>query len=904
MRSADTNEKLKGRKPEKSDDQKYIQSLQQEVEHYKKENDILLALSNDITRVREKGDLIKIFSSRLKSYFEFTHAVISLIDEENNVYFPFLLDAETHPTKDHVTFDTILTTKNSLDDPFIRQVVISKEQISIRLQDIIDDPDLPLFIRPQYENGIRHALVTLLRSKMKLIGFVYISTTRPDGFTEDFKHILRGIAPHLSNAVSNIIINEEIIAKDKDKSFLIEFSHDIAFARTKDELGQAIHRSLKKLARIRAYFIRTVNDDGYTLSPFMHDEDVHYKNDPAFTQLLTAKIKRTEGIIGRVLSGDIPVFIDFAEEVEQGHTDHYIEFWKSLGPQKTAFQKMVGVPLRAGTKELGVLWVITDKINGLLLEGMSAQISIAISNIKSNEEIAQREEEKSILLSLSDDIAALRSRDDLLRVVNNKLKALFSIREFGFVQIDEDGATYGAFVLDVEDETKANVNFKEVTSARYNVNDQVFSSLINSEDPVMLDVIQLAEDPAVPGYVRFWKNIGLYNVLGMALRAGGRNIGCVFLHIDNIRTRVIKNSLLKAVCAQLSVAVSNILANEQVLTYKQMLEVENDHLKEQIRTIYNFSDIIGSAQAMQKVYHLMSLVAESNSTVLLLGETGTGKELIARAIHNSSPRKSKLMVKVNCAALPANLIESELFGHEKGSFTGAIERRIGKFELANNSTLFLDEIGEMPLETQVKLLRVLQERELERVGGKTTIKVDVRIIAATNRNLEQEVKAGRFRSDLYYRLNVFPITLPPLRDRKEDIAPLADFFLERYSKNSGKRVTSISATCIQQLQDYSWPGNVRELEHLIERSILMTQGNLLTEIQLPKGPHEENNDPIDSANKTLQQLERTYIIEILKRCKGKIAGKGGAAEILEMPSTTLHSKMKKLDISKADYFQK
>jgi Transcriptional regulator containing GAF, AAA-type ATPase, and DNA binding domains len=306
---------------------------------------------------------------------------------------------------------------------------------------------------------------------------------------------------------------------------------------------------------------------------------------------------------------------------------------------------------------------------------------------------------------------------------------------------------------------------------------------------------------------------------------------------------------------------------------------------------------------MQKVYHLMSLVAESNSTVLLLGETGTGKELIARALHNASPRNKNLMVKVNCAALPPNLIESELFGHEKGAFTGAIERRIGKFELANNSTLFLDEIGEMPLETQVKLLRVLQERELERVGGKTTIKVDVRIIAATNRNLEDEVRAGRFRSDLYYRLNVFPITLPPLRNRIEDIEALANFFIARYSKNSGRNITSISPKCLQQLRSYSWPGNVRELEHLIERSILLTQGNVLEEVQLPVTFNDDISKSEDTGGKTLEELERNYIIEVLKRCSGKISGKGGAAEHLGIPSTTLHSKMKKLQIAKADYFQ-
>jgi transcriptional regulator with GAF, ATPase, and Fis domain len=384
---------------------------------------------------------------------------------------------------------------------------------------------------------------------------------------------------------------------------------------------------------------------------------------------------------------------------------------------------------------------------------------------------------------------------------------------------------------------------------------------------------------------------------GTALRTGNKELGVFWMETDKVNI-----PLLKGICAQLSVAISNVMVNEELTSYKQMLEVENDHLKEQIKTIYDFSDIIGSGPEMQKVYHMMSLVAESNSTVLLSGETGTGKELIARGIHNASLRKDKLMIKVNCAALPANLIESELFGHEKGSFTGAIERRVGKFELANNSTLFLDEIGDMPLETQVKLLRVIQERELERVGGKVSIKVNVRIITATNRNLEEEVKSGRFRSDLYYRLNVFPIVLPPLRNRPEDIEPLANFFLARYSRMTGRKVTSASNKVIQELKSYLWPGNVRELEHLIERSILLTQGNILKEIQLPKNRDEDENDRLNISNKTLQQLDRTYIIEILKRCSGKIAGRGSASELLEIPSTTLHSKLKKLGISKADYF--
>jgi len=310
--------------------------------------------------------------------------------------------------------------------------------------------------------------------------------------------------------------------------------------------------------------------------------------------------------------------------------------------------------------------------------------------------------------------------------------------------------------------------------------------------------------------------------------------------------------------------------------------------------------LIGRSYAMTRVCQLMSQVALSDSTVLIMGETGTGKELVAEGVHNASHRSQKTMVTVNCAALPPNLIESELFGHERGSFTGAIGRRIGKFELAHNSTLFLDEIGEMPMDMQVKLLRVIQERKFERVGGQTAVRVDVRIIVATNRNLEEEVKAGRFRADLYYRLNVFPIELPALRDRPDDIVLLAEFFLGKHAARAGKAISAISPEAMTRLNNYCWPGNVRELEHLIERSVLLERGAVLREVHLPSGHNMGAKRPLQ----TLQDIERNYIIEILRRSRGKISGKGGASAFLAIPPSTLHSKIKKLGISKFDYYEK
>jgi PAS domain S-box-containing protein len=329
---------------------------------------------------------------------------------------------------------------------------------------------------------------------------------------------------------------------------------------------------------------------------------------------------------------------------------------------------------------------------------------------------------------------------------------------------------------------------------------------------------------------------------------------------------------------------------------EDIVKNENIALREVINKISDL-DIIGTSKPIKNIHHLISLVALTNSSILILGETGTGKELVARGVHNISKRKDKLMIKVNCAALPSNLIESELFGHEKGSFTGAFERRIGKFELANHSTLFLDEIGELPLELQVKLLRVLQEKEFERVGGKETIKVDVRIIAASNRNLLNEVKNGNFRSDLYYRLNVFPITVPPLRERKADIPILANHFLAKYSKNIGKIINTISGKVMEELINYSWPGNVRELEHLIERSVILND-NIISDIHLPQIEPIKINEITDGTVKTIFENEREYILSVLRKCKGKKAGSDGAAALLGVPVSTLNSKLKKLGITK------
>jgi two-component system response regulator HydG len=319
--------------------------------------------------------------------------------------------------------------------------------------------------------------------------------------------------------------------------------------------------------------------------------------------------------------------------------------------------------------------------------------------------------------------------------------------------------------------------------------------------------------------------------------------------------------------------------------------------------VQEFNNIIGNSNAWQTVLDAVLVVAKADTSVLLLGESGTGKEKIAACIHNLSSRKLKPFIKVNCAALPSTLIESELFGHERGAFTGALEKRMGKFEQANGGTIFLDEIGEMPHELQVKLLRVLQEKEIERIGGKGTLKIDVRIIAATNRNLEKDIAEGRFRMDLYYRLNVFPINLPALRERKEDIPLLTIYFMNQFNQKLGRSVNDISNLALEKLMMYNWPGNIRELENLIERSMLLTKGHVIDDISLP-AVNQKNSalSNIREEVKTSEENERHNIIAALKKCNGKVSGPGGAAELLNIHASTLNSRIKKLGIKKEQSF--
>jgi formate hydrogenlyase transcriptional activator len=356
--------------------------------------------------------------------------------------------------------------------------------------------------------------------------------------------------------------------------------------------------------------------------------------------------------------------------------------------------------------------------------------------------------------------------------------------------------------------------------------------------------------------------------------------------------------VLNQIAAQLAIALDNARAYREIQALRDRLAEEKLYLEDEIRSELNFEEIVGESPELRRVLAQARTVAPSGFTVLILGETGTGKELIARAIHRMSKRKDSTFIKVNCATIPTGLLESELFGHEKGAFTGAVSKKIGRIELADEGTLFLDEVGDIPLELQPKLLRVLQDQEFERLGSNRTVRVDLRLIAATNRDLSKRIAEGEFRSDLFYRLNVFPIHLPPLRARRNDIPSLVRHFVKKLSRRMDKRIDTIPSQTMEALVNWHWPGNIRELENLIERSVILSEGPVL---HSPLTQMQAEPSQAGIADATLERAEREHIIRVLRECGGRVAGAKGAAAKLGLKRTTLQSKMGKLKIDRKDY---
>jgi formate hydrogenlyase transcriptional activator len=542
------------------------------------------------------------------------------------------------------------------------------------------------------------------------------------------------------------------------------------------------------------------------------------------------------------------------------------------------------------------------------------------------------EEVPRFVMALSEDITERKRAEEALRKSEQRWRALLEINNAIITNLTHEGLLQAVAAT-----LRPLIAFDRVAFSLYNPKKDTFRILSKGADPMsairdrsefkrgegvstwVFDHRQpalcrdLEKEQRYP-YDRRHLAEGIYSYCVVPLITRGKSIGT--LNVSS-KTRnqysEVDREFLQEIANQVALAVENMQSYEEIETLKGKLEEENVYLQDEIRTAHNFEEIVGNSTALLEVLAKVEQVAPTDSTVLIWGETGTGKELIARAIHDRSRRKDRPLVKVNCSAISAGLVESELFGHVKGAFTGALGRRIGRFELASGGTIFLDEIGELPSETQVKLLRVLQEREFEPVGSSRSVRVDVRVIAATNRNLEESVRAGNFRDDLFYRLNVFPLELPPLRDRRSDIPKLAKFFLAHYAKKLGKSIKEISPDTMDRILEYSWPGNVRELQNVIERAVILCRQPIL-ELEpdraaiASRGVRSNVTErtsqtevalypaSASSPTSTLKEIERNHILAVLRQTGGVISGPKGAARILDLHPNTLRHRINKLGI--------
>lgn len=560
------------------------------------------------------------------------------------------------------------------------------------------------------------------------------------------------------------------------------------------------------------------------------------------------------------------------------------------------------VPLTTAVRRLGAIGFLSLQKEAYgetdleFLQQVAKQVAVAVDNVlnfagaeAAQQSLARERDRLSLVLEINNAVVSHLDLGELLKSISACLRRVIPHDLAGFCIYDAVANRLLAHSLDFP----SNQEFGGIGDS-IPLEGTPEGVAFTSQKTVLIKNLSLAEFSAE--VIQRGEAAGLKSGCAVPLIAHDRALGT--LSVVSLRENAFSEddaALLSNIGSQLAIAVENVLAYQEITILKDKLNKEKLYLEDEIRNELNFDEIIGESPAIKKVLKQVGIVAPTDSTVLIFGETGTGKELLARAIHDRSKRREQTFVKLNCAAIPSGLIESELFGHERGAFTGAIATKVGRFELADGGTLFLDEVGEIPLELQSKLLRVLQEQEFERLGSTRTIKVNVRLLAATNRDLLKMVEEKQFRSDLYYRLNVFPIMSPSLHDRTGDIPLLVRYFTQRLARRMEKRIERIPSDAMEALCRYSWPGNVRELENFIERAVILSQG---TELSVPLGELKATVRDGYQPVTTLHAAERDHILRALEETNWVIAGPSGAATLLGMKRSTLQSKMIKLGISR------
>jgi formate hydrogenlyase transcriptional activator len=715
------------------------------------------------------------------------------------------------------------------------------------------------------------------------------------------------------------------VQASQDESLLLHLNEAIATIRDKDQLFQIIARKLRLIFPFEMMGISIFDKD-------LLNKRLFFKN---YTTISPPEpTPDSMGVFTPIAGSPVELLVQ-DPRIQQIELSDYVRQYADFEPfqrfMRQGIRYMTMVPMWLNGQLTGYLILSTIRralysvADEQLLEKITSLVAVAVRNSLDFEEVARREQQRTLQLNVTNALLSIKQREPLFRAIAEELKQVVPFDYFG-IRVQRAGQReafegFAEFTLPADDPTGA---LLALDPNRHKGNHQQEITAMYQQVGGILQVTglyageefrQIAVRYPAMRYAYDEHQVRAMLIVPIWQRDDS---AAVLLLASPDPNGFTPDSLatVQALVPQIALALENLFAFEQIEELKAQVEQERTYLIDEINTDRPADGLIGVSPALQQVRQRIAQVAGTDATVLITGETGTGKEVVARALHQASPRQGRALVKINCAALPAQLIESELFGHEKGAFTGAVERRIGKFELADGGTIFLDEVGELPLDLQAKLLRVLQEKEFERLGGNRVLTTDARVLAATNRVLEEEVRAGRFRADLYYRLNVFPIQLAPLRERPQDIEPLVQHYLVSLSKRLARPPRPIRPVDMAALLAYPWPGNIRELEHVLEQAIIVSQGAWLEFGGFAAGPvlralpaatlvptehlaspatasaTDDDQGPI----KTLREQERDHILTALRRTGGRVSGAQGAATILDINPKTLEARMKKLGI--------
>jgi len=770
--------------------------------------------------------------------------------------------------------------------------------------------------RKLIDEGIKSYCAVPLILRGESIGTLNIGSDAKGQYSDEDAEFLHEVANQVALAIGNMKSYQEIAALNTKVECtaeryrtLLEINNAIITNLNQKALLHAISKALRRVIPFdRAAF--TLYDPSRDIFRFLAIEGTvtssHFRAGLEFG--------RGESISAWVFDHQRPALCHDIQKEQRYPNDRYLV--------AEGLNSYCVAPLMIGGKSIGTLNLASENTNQYseadaeFLCELGTQVALAVSNMTYFEEIAALNDKVEYtaqryrtLLEINNAIITNLTPEDLLRSLSDILRQVVHFSGAALTLCNPDSKTFRYYALESafqSDHFQVGIEFDRSQT----ISAWVFD---NQRAVVRRDIEKEQQYPNDARLVA----AGIFSDCIVPLVVGGKSIGT--LNVGSTERNQYSDEdleTLQETANQVALAVANMLSYEEIVELKGRLENENVYLQEEIRTEHNFEEIIGNSPALLAALRKVEQVAPTDSTVLINGETGTGKELIARAIHDRSARKNRPLLKVNCSAISAGLVESELFGHVKGAFTGAFERHIGRFELADGGTIFLDEIGELPLGTQVKLLRVLQEREFEPVGSNRPVKVDVRVIAATNRNLPESIKAGDFRSDLYYRLNVFPIDVPPLRQRGTDISQIAMFFLARFSKKFGKKIQGMPRATVDRLMSYSWPGNIRELQNVVERGVILSQSSVL-ELEADVIPalmpadssimDDQSNvvecilPPAVPTSLTLEEIERGHIVTVLNQTRGVVEGPRGAAKILGLHPNTLRHRMQKLGLKRSAY---